>query len=195
LVGDLMPGFIVGIYIAVVLAAIMSTIDSLLVVAGSAAVRDWYQKIRHPDLPNDELVSMSRAVTAGLALCALGISMTVAVLSPNRTVFWFVIFGWSGIASTFCPAVILSLFWTKMTARGTVAAMVAGFLAVPFFKFGAPTVGPFFDALGELPTAFSTSFLFGIGVSFLDSPGQRDLEGVEEDLAAAGADERPDASG
>ncbi|MFB6351353.1 MAG: hypothetical protein ABEN55_08365, partial [Bradymonadaceae bacterium] len=126
LVGDLMPAALVGIYIAVVLAAIMSTIDSLLVVAGSAAVRDVYQKILNPEISNDELVAMSRVVTVSLALAGLAIALGVALTTPGRTVFWFVIFGWSGIASTFCPTIILSLFWRQFTRKGALAAMVFG---------------------------------------------------------------------
>lgn len=185
LVGELMPALLVGLYIAVVLAAIMSTIDSLLVVAGSAAVRDFYQKILHPEISNDELVAMSRTVTVGLALAGLAIALSVAVLSPNRTVFWFVIFGYSGIASTFCPTIILSLFWKRITTWGALAAMVFGFAGVPIFKFAAPhlpVVGDFFGALGELPAAFALSFLAGITVSLLDTDGQRELADV--DLAA-----------
>lgn len=46
-----------------------------------------------------------------MALCALILALVIAVISPDRTVFWLVIFGWSGIAASFCPVVILSLFW------------------------------------------------------------------------------------
>ena len=95
--------------------------------------------------------------------------------------FWFVIFGWSGIAATFCPTLILSLFWSRITARGAVAAMVAGFLGVPLFAFGAPhlpEVGHLFKALSELPPAFVLSFAAGIIVSLRSAPpesGARDL--------------------
>ena len=112
---------------------------------------------------------------------ALAISLTVAVVMPERSVFWFVIFGWSGIAATFCPTIILSLFWTRMTAKGAIAAMVAGFLGVPLFAFGAPhlpEVGHLFKALSELPPAFLLSFIAGVVVSLRTSPpesGERDL--------------------
>lgn len=160
----LMPGALQGLYIAAVLAAIMSTIDSLLVVASSAITRDYYQQIRRPDLKEENLANLSRWVTVVLALIALAIALSVAVLSPTRTVFWFVIFGWSGIAATFCPTMILSLFWKRFNTQGAVAAMVTGFLAVPFFKFIAPEIGgigPYFATLGELPAAFAASMLAG----------------------------------
>lgn len=167
----LMPTVVVGLYVAIVLAAIMSTADSLLIVATSALVRDVHQKIRHPELTDRELIKTSRVATVVLALIALAIALTVAIVTPGRTVFWFVIFGWSGIAATFCPTMILSLFWRGMNRHGAFFAMIAGFCAVPLFKFGAPglpgDVGVFFANLGELPPSFLLSGLVGWLVSSL----------------------------
>ena len=75
-----MPAMVVGLYIAIVLSAIMSTVDSLLVLASSAAVRDFHQKVRHPELPDDALVGISRWATLGLGLVALAVAMTVGAL-------------------------------------------------------------------------------------------------------------------
>ena len=191
LVEALMPAAIVGLFIAIVLSAIMSTVDSLLVVASSAAVRDLYQQVLHPELQDDELMGLSRKATLGLALLALGLAMAMGFFVEGRTVFWFVVFGWSGIAATFCPTMILSLYWTRMTGRGALAAMVTGFLGVPLFKFGAtalPGAGPYFTELAELPPAFLLSFAAGIVVSLLDGEGQAALAdaGVAEEVEAAG---------
>lgn len=173
LVEQLLPGVLVGLFIAIVLSAIMSTVDSLLVVASSAATRDVYQQVLHPEMPDDELVGRSRTTTFVLALIAVGIA--VIATSPGQTVFWFVIFGWSGIAATFCPTVILSLSWRGFTGRGALAAMIVGFFSVPLFKFGAPElpeVGVYFGALGELPPAFAMSFLAGLLFSLGDEKGR-----------------------
>ncbi len=75
-------------------------IDSLLVVAWGAVTRDVYQQTMHPDLAGETLTGLSRRVTLVLALVALA----VVRLAPGRTIFWYVIFGWSGIAATFCPS-------------------------------------------------------------------------------------------
>ncbi|MDP7038448.1 MAG: sodium/proline symporter [Myxococcota bacterium] len=185
LVEHTMPAVLIGLYIAIVLSAIMSTVDSLLVVASSACVRDWYQKVKHPELPDDKLVGISRKATVALALVALLVAMGVAITTPNRTIFWFVIFGWSGIAATFCPTIILSLFWSKMTGKGALAAMVTGFLAVPIFKFGVanlPEIGPIFKALEELPPSFALSAIVGILVSLWDKAGQEKMQGIAEEL-------------
>lgn len=189
LVEHLMPALVVGLYIAVVLSAIMSTVDSLLVVAGSALVRDWYQKVRHPELSDAALMSLSRKATFGLALAALAVAMIVAVTTPDRTVFWFVIFGWSGISATFCPVMILSLFWSGLTRRGALAAMICGFVGVPIFKFVAPalpTVGPLFAELSELPPAFALAFAAGLAASLTDTAGRARIEArAREDLTDA----------
>lgn len=179
LVDSAVPDWAVGLYIAIVLAAIMSTVDSLLVLASSAFVRDYYQKVKHPDMSDAELLGRSRWVTFALAGVALLIAFGVATLVPGRTVFWFAIFGWSGISATFCPTMILSLYWSKLTARGALAAMLAGFISVPIFKFIAPQVplvGEGFAALSELPPAFAVSMLVAVVVSLLDGPGQALLE-------------------
>jgi Na+/proline symporter len=185
LVAHVLPALFVGLYIAIVLAAIMSTVDSLLVVAASAAVRDWWQKVRHPDLPDTSLVGLSRAMTVVLALVALAVALTIAATVPGRTIFWFVIFGWSGIAATFCPTMILSLYWPRMTARGALAGMVTGFVCVPLFKFAAPQlpgVGNALAALGELPPSFLLGGLAAVVCSITDRQGQEQVLGAHKDL-------------
>jgi len=182
MVENLFPALIIGIYIAVILSAIMSTIDSLLVVASSAVVRDFYQKVFHPELEERNLSAISRWVTVLLALLALGIALTVAYVSPNRTIFWFVVFGWSGIAATFCPTIILSLFYKKFTEAGAIASMIAGFVCVPLFKFGAPAlpvVGEYFAQLSEMFPSFAIAIIAGIVVSALqpDPELERQFEG------------------
>ncbi len=159
---NFLPYGLVAIYIAIVLSAIMSTIDSLLVIASSAITRDFYQKVFRPELKDKALDKLSRWVTLIMALIALAIAMIIAVISPNHTVFWLVIFGWSGIAASFCPVIILSLFWKGLSETGAIAAMIAGFLCVPFFKFVVQDIegiGPYFEKLDVLGPSFLISML------------------------------------
>ena len=160
--GQVMPTIIIGIYIAAVLSAVMSTVDSLLVVASSAVTRDFYQKILNPQVDESKLMALSKKVTITLAILALVVALAVSVLSPTRTVFWFVIFGWSGIAATFCPVIILTIFWKDLTEKGAIASMVTGFLCIPFFKFVVPhfqNIGPYVDKLDVmLPSVLLAMF-------------------------------------
>lgn len=164
LVENMFPIVLIGIYIAIILSAIMSTIDSLLIVASSAITRDFYQKIFNPQIEDDKLALISRLVTLVMALVALGLSFTVAVLSPDRTIFWFVIFGWSGIAATFCPMIILSLYWKGYSEKGAIASMITGFACVPLFKFvfqKMEGIGIYFEKLDVLAPSFLLAMLAG----------------------------------
>lgn len=163
-----LPTVLVAIYIAIVLSAIMSTIDSLLVIASSAITRDFYQKIFHPNLKDEHLTRLSRWVTLIMAFIGLGLAMAIALLAPERQVFWVIIFGWSGIAAAFCPVIILSLFWKGYTEKGAIASMISGFLCVPLFKFvfqNMETVGPYFEKLDVLAPSFAVALLLGWLVS------------------------------
>jgi sodium/proline symporter len=186
IVGVLIPVAFIGFVIAAVLSAAMSTVDSLLLVAASSVVRDVYQKILHPSLPDESLVRLSRLTTVGLAMGAFALAMAIAIFIPERTIFWFIVFGWSGIAATFCPTMILSLFWTRFTRRGALAAMISGFLAVPIFKFAMPLLpgaaGEAFANLEEMFPAFVVGFAVGIPVSLFDRKGQQALQGIEAEL-------------
>ena len=74
LLNQIMPMTIIGIYIAAVLSAIMSTVDSLLVVASSAVSRDFYQQIIRHDIDEGLLINLSKKVTLILAFLALAVA-------------------------------------------------------------------------------------------------------------------------
>ncbi|MDH5366669.1 MAG: sodium/proline symporter [Cyclobacteriaceae bacterium] len=168
IIDNMLPLIVSGIYIAVVLAAIMSTIDSLLVVASSAITRDFYQQIINPKVDSKQLSKISKIVTIAMAIFALSIALIVAVSSPTRTIFWFIIFGWSGIAATFCPVIILSLFWKGYNEKGAIASMITGFLGIPIFEFVVPLIpgiGIYFTQVAEL----LPSFLLAMSVGYIVS--------------------------
>jgi len=190
---ELLPSFFAGIFIAMVLSAIMSTIDSLLVVASSAGVRDYWQKTKHPDMSDLSLVKLSQIVTFGLALVAFALGMGILAYDRDEGVFWVIIFGWSGIAATFCPVMILSLFWSKLTALGARCAMVAGFLSVPLFKFAVPPalegaglseLNTHLSNLDVLAPSFAVGFVVAIVVSTFDAKGRARVADVPADLHA-----------
>jgi sodium/proline symporter len=165
---EFLPTILVAIFIAIVLSAIMSTIDSLLILASSAITRDFYQKIFRPDLKDKDLTQFSRIVTVVMALAALGIAILLYNLYPDRKVFWIMIFGWSGIAATFCPVIILSLFWKGYSEKGAIASMITGFASVMFFKFvvsNMDSVGAYFKELDVLAPSFALAMIVGFIVS------------------------------
>lgn len=178
-----LPTILVAVFIAIVLSAIMSTIDSLLILASSAITRDFYQKIFRPNLKDEELTRFSRIATTTMAFMALIIAMIMNYVSPDRQIFWVIIFGWSGIAATFCPVVILSLFWKGYSEKGAMASMITGFVAVILFNFvfkEMPTVGKYFVALDVLAPSFLVAMLVGFVVSKIYPPRIEAVKMIEE---------------
>jgi sodium/proline symporter len=159
-----LPTVLVAIFVAIVLSAIMSTIDSLLILASSAITRDFYQKIFRPDIKDENLTKISRFSTVIMALSALIIAIILNWVSPDRQVFWVMIFGWSGIAATFCPVIILTLFWKGYSEKGAIASMISGFLSVIVFKFiiqDMESIGAYFVELDVLVPSFAIAMIVG----------------------------------
>ena len=168
-----LPTILVALYVAIVLSAIMSTIDSLLILASSAITRDFYQKIFRPEVKDKDLTKLSRTATIIMAFSALIIALIMNYVSPGRQIFWVIIFGWSGIAATFCPVIILTLFWKGYSERGAIASMISGFAAVMLFNFvfkEMETVGAYFVAVDVLFPSFLVSMFIGYLVSKLYPP-------------------------
>ncbi|MDG2455764.1 MAG: sodium/proline symporter [Bacteroidia bacterium] len=161
---NFLPLGIAAIYIAIVLSAIMSTIDSLLVMASSAVTRDFYQKIFNPNVRDEKLTKLSRYVTLTMAILSLFIAFAMAYFSPDRQVFWVMIFGWSGIAACFCPVIILSLFWKPYSEAGAIASIISGFIGVSFFKFVLQPmdgIGIYIEKLDVLAPSFVIALFCG----------------------------------
>ncbi len=178
-----LPTILVAVFIAIVLSAIMSTIDSLLILASSAITRDFYQKIFRPDIKDENLTKISRTSTIIMAFTALIIAIIMNYLSPDRQIFWVIIFGWSGIAATFCPVIILSLFWKGYSEKGAIASMTSGFIAVILFNFvfkELENIGEYFVALDILAPSFLVSMIIGIIVSKIFPPRAEAIKMIDE---------------
>lgn len=120
---ELFPALLTGLFLVVVLAAIMSTADSLLILASSAVVRDVVQKIYRPNLPEGRVSFYGKLTTV-----VVGAAACVVALGEARVIFWFVLFAWSGLASAFVPVVLCALFWKRTTLAGAISGMTVGFV-------------------------------------------------------------------
>jgi sodium/proline symporter len=112
-----------GILMVVVLAAIMSTADSLLIMASSAVVRDYMQKIRSSGKPDAQLARYGKYVTL-----IIGVIGVIFAMNESPLIFWFVIFAWNGLGAAFGPPLVCALWYPKTTLRGAIIGMVGGFL-------------------------------------------------------------------
>ncbi|NNF12186.1 MAG: sodium/proline symporter [Gemmatimonadetes bacterium] len=169
------PDFFTGIFLVVVLAAIMSTVDSLLILASSSVVRDVVQKALGVDASERALSNLGKGVT--VVIGAVGL---VVALLEVRMIFDFVLFAWSGIACAFTPVVLLSLFWKGTTKAGAVAGMVVGFATtviwVRAFK------ADFYDLYEMIPGFFAGLLACWLVSLFTqaDSEAVAELESIRE---------------
>jgi SSS family transporter len=123
LVQHLFGPLMIGVLIAVVLSAIMSTMDSLLILASTTIVRDYMQKILGRVTNDKTAVTYLRVSSSVIALAAFALAAT-----KTRVVFWMVLFAWAGIASAFCPTLIMTLFWKGTNKYGVAIGAIGGFL-------------------------------------------------------------------
>ena len=178
-----LPTLLVALFVAIVLSAIMSTIDSLLILASSAITRDFYQKIFKPHLKDSELTKISRISTVIMAFTALIIAMIMNYVSPDRQIFWVIIFGWSGIAATFCPVIILTLLWKGYSEVGAIASMISGFISVILFNFvfkEMANIGEYLVALDVLAPSFAVAMIVGVLVSKMYPPRAEAIKMITE---------------
>lgn len=172
LAAALFPAVFTGIFLVVVLAASMSTVDSLLILASSSVVRDVLQQIFHPELPERRIALFGKIVTV-----VIGAAGVLFALGQVRLIFWFVLFAWSGLASAFTPVVLCSLFWKRTTRAGAVAGMVAGFVTAVVWVIALKER---FHDLYEMIPGFVAGFLVTIVVSLLTRPP----EGADAEFAS-----------
>ena len=113
--------WLAGLLLAAPFAAVMSSVDSFLLMVSSSVVRDIYQNRVNPDASEQRLKKLSYLVTA-----VVGILAMLAVLNPPEYLQDLIVFATSGLAGCFLMPVLLGLYWPGMTARGAIAGMLGG---------------------------------------------------------------------
>ena len=138
LASELFPPLLTGVLLVIVLSAIMSTVDSLLLLASSSIVRDTMQKMLGSDRSDEALAGFGKIVTVIIGVIAVLVAL---FLAENKLIFWFVLFSWSGLGAAFGPVILALLFDRRTTGAGVAAGMLGGFLTsviwVQFFKADA----------------------------------------------------------
>lgn len=117
--------FIAGLILAAVLAAIMSTISSQLLVTSSALVEDLYKALVKKDATEARYVLLGRLSVLLVAIIAM-----LLAWAKNATILKLVSFAWAGFGGSFGPAILLSLYWRKITAIGALSGMIVGAVTV-----------------------------------------------------------------
>jgi len=158
--------FIAGLVLAAVLAAIMSTISSQLIVTSSALVEDLYKMVTKKDASDRRLVLLGRTGVLVVAIVAILIA-----LDRTSTILDLVGFAWAGFGASFGPVILLSLFWRKLTNWGAIAGMAVG--AITVFVWGNLPIG---DVLYEIIPGFVLALIAAIVVSLATYKRNDDIE-------------------
>jgi sodium/proline symporter len=142
----LLPPAVVGVVMASIMAAIMSTSGSILLQVGTVASRDLYQRYLDPKATDKRMVLVSRLFV--LAVGAVGI--VVALVKPPG-VFSIVVFTTSVLGSAFLPSYFCAVWWKKANAPGAIASMIGGGGMAFFWRLSgamsATAVHPMFAGL------------------------------------------------
>lgn len=146
----ILPGWLVGFVLAAATAAMMSTVDSQLLVATSAITEDIYRKLINPEATQQYLVRLARIFTAVIAVVAF-----ILGLRAEKLVYWLVLYAWGGLAASFGPPLILSLKWKGTTKVGVFSGMIVGAVTIVVW-YNVPVLKEF---LYELIPGFVLSLL------------------------------------
>lgn len=159
--------FIAGIVLAAILAAVMSTISSQLIVTSSALIEDIYKELVKKDADDKHYVLGGR-----IAVLVVAIIAAVVAWNPNSSILDLVGFAWAGFGSAFGPVILLSLYWRKLTNYGALAGMVAG--AVVAFVWGM--VESLGSMLYEIVPGFTVGLIVTVVVSLLTYKRNEEIE-------------------
>ncbi|OIJ14320.1 sodium/panthothenate symporter [Anaerobacillus alkalilacustris] len=118
---EVLPAWVAGIVLAAPMAAIMSTVDSLLLLVSSTVVKDVYMNYIKPQASIKEVKRVSFGVTA-----VLGVLVFMMALSPPNLLIWLNLFAFGGLQATFIWPVIMGLYWQRGNKYGAIASMVVG---------------------------------------------------------------------
>ncbi|UZP68765.1 sodium/pantothenate symporter [Desulfovibrio mangrovi] len=165
LIVELLSPFWAGVFIAGPLAAIMSTVDSMLLLASAAIVKDLYVHYRlRGDASQLQPVTVKRMSLACTAV--IGTVVFVAALEPPDLLVWINLFAFGGLEAVFLWPIVLGLYWRKANASGAVASIVTGVVVFVGLTIVKPDMG---GVHAIVPTTLAALAAFVAG-SFVGRP-------------------------
>jgi sodium/proline symporter len=119
-----------GLFLCGILAAIMSTADSQLLVSASAVSEDLYVGVMKKEADDDKILRISRITVLAIAIIAY-----VIAWNPNSSVMKLVSDAWAGLGAAFGPTVVMSLFWKRTNLSGAIAGVATGAATVILWDY------------------------------------------------------------
>lgn len=155
---DMNLSFIGGIFLCGILAAIMSTADSQLLVTASSVAEDLYKGVINPKADEKKVLSVSRVTVIIVAILAY-----IIAFNPNSSIMGLVSNAWAGLGAAFGPIVLLSLFWKRTNLQGALAGMISGGATVLIWDY-IPLIHS--EVIGKRQTLGKATGLYSLVVGF-----------------------------
>ena len=176
---DINMPFVAGLFLCGILAAIMSTADSQLLVSASSVAEDIYKGLIDKKADTKKVLLVSRVTVIVIAIIAY-----IIALNPNNTIMGLVSNAWAGLGAAFGPLVLLSLFWKRCNFQGAVAGIVTGALTVIVWDYlplvAGQTIGKV-TGLYSLVVGFTLSLFAIVAVSLCTkAPSEEMLKEFED---------------
>ncbi len=178
LADNMFPSLIAGFLFAAVMAAIMSTADSQLLVASSSITNDILGKSKRLDLSENSLMWIARGIVVVISILAL-----ILALYGGDNIMGLVSYAWAGFGAAFGPLMVLSLFWKRMNVHGAIASMVVGAVVIILWESFMGYTGIY-----SLLPGFFIALIVGVVVA-LATPAP--CKEIEDEFDAAQVYEEP----
>lgn len=168
LILELVPGWVAGLILAAPIAAIMSTVDSMLLVTSSSVVKDIYLNYINPNASDKKVSKLSFFTTI-----IIGTAVVLISLTPPDLIQHIVVFAIGGLEATFFAVIVFGLYWKRANKWGAISSMAVGFIS---YVIGAQ----WFDSpfgMHEIAIALFLNVLFMVMISYLtEKPSDRLIE-------------------
>ena len=158
LVNAFMLPVLAGIMLSGAISAMMSTASSEIILCSSAITEDIHGNFAKKKMQAKRALWFNRLITLAIGLVAFGLAMLV-----KDSVFGLVSYAWSGIGSSFGPALLLILFWKRVSRAGVIASLLSGAFGTILWKY-------FFEkdtGISERLTSFVFAFVMAVLFSLL----------------------------
>lgn len=153
---DIRLPILAGLFLCGILAAIMSTADSQLLVTASSMSEDIYKGIIKKNASEDKVMRISRYTVLAVAVLAY-----IIAWDPNSSIMGLVSNAWAGLGAAFGPTVLMSLFWRRCNFQGAVAGIISGGLTVIIWDYIPLMAG---QTLGAVTGLYSLAIGFLISI-------------------------------
>lgn len=173
---DIGQGWLAGLLVAAPFAAVMSTVDSFLLMISSGLVRDLYQRNVNPDISEKNVKRLSYLITL-----TVGAGAMLGAVNPPQFLQDIIVYTGSGLAACFLGPMVFALYWPRTNSVGCIAGMLAGFLAhLAMYVGGIYQNGSFFEpvrilSMNPVVVGLVVSFAAVYGVTRVTPPPPDDL--------------------